>query len=113
MYIYGCRLTLRKKRNVCRHDVYKRSSTVATDTPTAQSSCSNTKRLWTGEKEKVIMKYVTCPVCGRRLCKGEAGTAVEIDCPKCGKTMFVRIGKTGTLVSENPITKQAQGNIAV
>ena len=59
------------------------------------------------------MKYVTCPVCGRRLCKGEAGTAVEIDCPKCGKTMFVRIGKTGTLVSENPIAKQAQCTVAV
>ncbi len=59
------------------------------------------------------MKYVTCPVCGRRLCKGEAGTAVEIDCPKCGKTMFVRIGKTGTLVSETPITKQAQCTVAV
>jgi len=93
--------------------VYKRSSTVATDAPTAQDSCSNTKRLWTGEKEKAIMKYVTCPVCGRRLCKGEAGTAVEIDCPKCGKTMFVRIGKTGMLVSENPITKQTQCNVAV
>ena len=64
-------------------------------------------------KGKVIMKYVTCPVCGRRLCKGEAGTAVEIDCPKCGKTMFVRIGKTGTLVSENPITKQTQCTVAV
>lgn len=30
------------------------------------------------------MNYVTCPKCGRRLCKAESGTKVEIECPKCG-----------------------------
>lgn len=30
------------------------------------------------------MNYVTCPKCGRRLCKAESGTKIEIECPKCG-----------------------------
>ena len=37
------------------------------------------------------MKYVMCPECGRRLCKGENGTKVEIECPKCGKIVIVTI----------------------
>ena len=37
------------------------------------------------------MKYVMCPECGRRLCKGEIGTRVEIECSKCGKNTFVII----------------------
>ena len=33
------------------------------------------------------MKYIMCSNCGRRLCKVEAGTQVdlEIECPKCGE----------------------------
>ena len=31
------------------------------------------------------MKYAMCPKCGRRLCKGENGTKVEMECPKCGE----------------------------
>ena len=37
------------------------------------------------------MKYAMCPECGRRLCKGEPGTKVEVECPKCGKTAVVVI----------------------
>lgn len=37
------------------------------------------------------MKYVMCPNCGKKLCKGEAGTRVEVDCPKCGETVVVII----------------------
>lgn len=38
------------------------------------------------------MKYAMCPNCGRRLCKGDAGTKVEIECPKCGEWAVVTIG---------------------
>ena len=31
------------------------------------------------------MKFAVCTNCGRRLLKGEPGTKVEMDCPKCGK----------------------------
>ena len=37
------------------------------------------------------MKYAMCPTCGRRLCKGEPGTKVEIECPKCGEFAIVTI----------------------
>jgi predicted RNA-binding Zn-ribbon protein involved in translation (DUF1610 family) len=37
------------------------------------------------------MKYAMCPNCGRRLCKGEPGTTVEIECPKCGEMAIVII----------------------
>lgn len=37
------------------------------------------------------MKYAMCPNCGRRLCKGEPGTKVELECPKCGKPVSVII----------------------
>ena len=37
------------------------------------------------------MKYAMCPQCGRKLCRGETGTEIEIECPKCHKLFFVRI----------------------
>ena len=36
------------------------------------------------------MKYAMCPKCGRRLCKGENGTKVEMECPKCGEFASVK-----------------------
>lgn len=35
------------------------------------------------------MKYAMCPKCGRRLCKGENGTKVEMECPKCGENIII------------------------
>ena len=40
------------------------------------------------------MKYAMCPKCGRRLCKGENGTKVEMECPKCGEFASVIITNT-------------------
>ena len=39
------------------------------------------------------MKYAMCPKCGRRLCKGENGTKVEMECPKCGEFASVIIAQ--------------------
>ena len=39
------------------------------------------------------MKYAMCPKCGRRLCKGENGTKVEMECPKCGEFASVKLDK--------------------
>lgn len=44
------------------------------------------------------MKYAMCPKCGRRLCKGENGTKVEMECPKCGEFASVIIEYYSTMV---------------
>lgn len=46
------------------------------------------------------MKYATCPNCGRRLCKGESGTKVEIECPKCGTAVEVVIDNNHLHISD-------------
>lgn len=46
------------------------------------------------------MNYVMCPKCGRRLCKAESGTKVEIECPKCGEVMSVAISNDGMYISK-------------
>ena len=32
-----------------------------------------------------MKKYVVCGDCGRKLCKAEPGSVVELVCPKCNK----------------------------
>ncbi len=49
------------------------------------------------------MKFVMCPKCGKRLCKGEAGTRVEIECPKCGEFASVIIDDDSMHISKKPI----------
>lgn len=49
------------------------------------------------------MKYAMCPHCGRRLCKGEVGTKIELECPKCGKLASVVIDDEGLYISEKPL----------
>lgn len=44
-----------------------------------------------------------CPHCGRRLCKGIAGTKVEIECPKCGRNITVVIDVDVLYISEKPL----------
>ena len=49
------------------------------------------------------MKYAVCTKCGRRLFKGEAGTQVEMECPKCGKFISVVIDADNLKVSDKPL----------
>ena len=51
------------------------------------------------------MKYAMCPKCGRRLCKGENGTKVEMECPKCGEFASVIIEEDDIHISKKPIFK--------
>ena len=48
------------------------------------------------------MKYAMCPNCGRRLCKGEPGTKVEIECPKCGENAVVVIEDNDMHIHKKP-----------
>lgn len=57
------------------------------------------------------MKFVMCPKCGKRLCKGEAGTKVEIECPKCGEFASVIIDEDGMFIGKKPLAdKQIHQN---
>ena len=49
------------------------------------------------------MKYVMCPHCGRHLCKGIAGTKVEIECPKCRRNITVVIDTDELYISKKPL----------
>ena len=49
------------------------------------------------------MKFVMCPKCGKRLCKGESGTKVEIECPKCGEFASVIIDDDSIKKKKKPI----------
>lgn len=52
------------------------------------------------------MKYAMCPNCGKRLCKGESGTKVELECPKCGKLVSVIIDDEDMRISDKPLQGQ-------
>ena len=49
------------------------------------------------------MKYAICTNCGRRLFKGEPGTRIEMDCPKCGKFVSVVIDAEDLHISSKPL----------
>ena len=51
------------------------------------------------------MKYVKCSNCGKRLCKGEAGTKIEIECPKCREVAMIAIRLDGLQISRKIPTK--------
>jgi phage FluMu protein Com len=52
------------------------------------------------------MKYAMCPNCGKRLCKGESGTKIELECPKCGKFAYIVIENDDLHISNKPIQAQ-------
>ena len=54
------------------------------------------------------MKCAMCPKCGRRLCKGENGTKVEVECPKCGEGASVIIEEDDIHISKKPIFTTTQ-----
>ena len=48
-----------------------------------------------GEKEDEMYKYITCPQCGKRLCRAELGSNVEITCPSCKQDIKASVDKDG------------------
>ncbi len=51
-------------------------------------------------------RYVMCQRCGRRLFKGESGTKVEMDCPKCGGFVSVVIDENNIHIGDKPLSVQ-------
>ena len=58
------------------------------------------------------MKYAMCPNCGKRLCKGEPGTKVELECPKCGKSASVIIEVDDLRISDKPLQAQTDKRVS-
>ncbi|MBQ8451596.1 MAG: hypothetical protein IJ538_02340 [Clostridia bacterium] len=42
-----------------------------------------------------MYKYITCPQCGKRLCRAELGSNVEITCPGCKQDLVASVDKDG------------------
>ncbi len=66
----------------------------------------NSNATYKGKKEVVYLKYAMCPHCGRRLCKGEPGTKVEVECPKCGKIASIIINVDELFISNKPLKEK-------
>ena len=47
------------------------------------------------------MKYAMCPKCGRKLCKGETGTRIEVECPKCHSVFLIYIDENDLHIKVN------------
>ena len=77
--------------------------------PTILEQLNKTKSfVGLGERRLYSMKYAMCPKCGRRLCKGENGTKVEMECPKCGEFASVIIEEDDIHISKKPIFTTTQ-----
>lgn len=42
-----------------------------------------------------MYKYITCPQCGKRLCRAELGSNVEITCSICKQEILASVDKDG------------------
>lgn len=63
--------------------------------------------------------YVSCPICGRRLCKAENGSDVDIICSHCGKVIRIQVSANEVraipaerYTNESDIQKTADGKTA-
>lgn len=41
-----------------------------------------------------MIKWITCPVCGKRLCKADAEGIVHLWCKRCKKEVIIDLKKT-------------------
>ncbi|MBR4394465.1 MAG: hypothetical protein IKT07_10675 [Oscillospiraceae bacterium] len=44
--------------------------------------------------------YVTCPACGRRLCKAVPGSELEQECPKCQNTVLIQVDPDRKVITQ-------------
>ena len=52
-----------------------------------------------------MKKYVVCGDCGRKLCKAEPGSIVELVCPKCKKPVVAMVKEDGIVMLDQNIKK--------
>ena len=44
--------------------------------------------------------YVTCPACGKRLCRAVPGSELDQDCPKCQGVVLIRVYPDGKVITQ-------------
>jgi len=57
--------------------------------------------------------FGTCPICGKKLCRANTGSSVEVVCPTCKKTVSVEVmnGRVISVITDEPVDlKKASGN---
>ena len=53
------------------------------------------------------MKYFAiCPVCGKRLCKAEEGSSVDIQCPDCKEQVEIIVSKLAVSTKRHLLAEQ-------
>ena len=55
--------------------------------------------------------YAACPICVYKLCKGAAGSDVDILCPRCGRLVRVIITENGAKTEIIDSTKKPKDNL--
>ena len=53
--------------------------------------------------------YAACQICGYKLCKGAAGSDVDILCPRCGKLIQVIITQNDVRAVPSELLKKPKG----
>lgn len=56
-------------------------------------------------RRDTMKKYVVCGDCGRKLCKAEPGSVVELVCPKCKKPVVAMVKEDGIVMLDQSIKK--------
>lgn len=53
------------------------------------------------------MKYFAiCPVCGKKLCKAEQGSSVDMQCPECHEQVEIKVTQETVSTTRNLQTEQ-------
>jgi len=47
-----------------------------------------------------IKMYITCPNCGRRLCRAKRCSDVELQCPQCKETVQSTVDEKGIITTQ-------------
>ena len=55
------------------------------------------------------MYSVSCPVCGRLVCRSSTGSEIEIKCPKCKTMLYFQHYKNGQLIFRDVRTRYSAG----
>ena len=59
------------------------------------------------------LMYAACPQCGRRLCKGEAGSRLEMECSKCKALLRVVFEERGVSIIKSPFKDDSEYKVKI
>jgi len=50
--------------------------------------------------------FAICPFCGKKLCKAEEGSSVDMQCPECHEQVEIKVSKATVSTTRNVSTEQ-------